>query len=141
MATSSGVDEDDLELLRRRICHGILGDIGRILAVAFFIQLNFTTAFTLGEFFEIPGVYTELLNRPRAEGIARRDEERKIVLEKEESQFRQVGGFADSVDSHNGNYVWPRRRGKWVQGGWRGDGGYGAKDVEGGCWGEDFSEG
>lgn len=48
VATSRGVDEDDVEFLRSRVCNGVLGDVGRVLAVAFFVQLDFAAAFAFG---------------------------------------------------------------------------------------------
>lgn len=114
VATSRGVDQYDVEFLRCCVRHGVLGDVGRVFAITLFVQLDFAAAFPLGEFLKVPGVYTELLNSTRAEGVARRDEEGEIILEKEKCQFRQVGGFAHSVDPHDGNYIRPRRRGKGV---------------------------
>lgn len=37
MATSRGIDEDDVKFLRGRICHGVLGDVGSVFTITFLV--------------------------------------------------------------------------------------------------------
>ena len=47
----------------------------------------------------------ELFDGAGAEGVAGGDEKGEVVLEEEEGEFGEVGGFADAVDANDGDYV------------------------------------
>lgn len=107
---AGGVDEDDIEFVRGRVRHGVLGDVGRVFAVALFVQLDFAPALALREFLEVAGVNSELLHGPGAECVAGRDQEGKVVLQEEEGKFGKVRRLADAVDSYDGNHIRARGR-------------------------------
>lgn len=114
MAPARGVDENDVEFVRRRVRHGVLGDVGCVFAVTLFVQLDRAAAFALREFLQVARVHAELLHGAGAECVAGCDKEGEVVLEEEEGEFGEVGGFTDAVDSDDGNYVGSRRRGERV---------------------------
>lgn len=87
MATTGGIDEDDVEFLRGRVGHGVFGNVRGVLAVAFFVQLDFPEPFALGEFLKISRVDAELFDGAGAECVAGGDEELEVVLEEEECEF------------------------------------------------------
>ena len=47
----------------------------------------------------------ELFDGAGAEGVAGGDEEGEVVLEEEEGEFGEVSGFADAVDTDDGDNV------------------------------------
>ena len=51
MATASGVDEDDVEVVGRSVSDGVFSDISSVLAVAFFVEFDPAEGFAVGEFF------------------------------------------------------------------------------------------
>ena len=67
----------------------------------------------------------ELFDCTGAECIACGDEEGVMVLQEEEGEFGEGGGFADAVYADDADYV----------GGGGGGGGDGAEEVEGCGWG------
>lgn len=139
VAPAGGVDEHDVEFIRLRVRHGVFGDIRRVLAVSLFIQFHLTAFLALAQFGEVAGVDAQLFDGAGAEGVAGGDEEAEVVLEEEEGEFGEVGGFADAVDADYGDCV---GAGGGAGEGWGGgDGVDGVEDVEGGCGGEDFVEG
>ena len=135
------VDKHDREPIRGRIRHSILGDAGGVFAVALLEELDATPPFPRRELFEVAGVDTQLLDGARAEGVTGRDEDFEVVLEKEEGEFGEVGGFADAVNADYRDYVGAGFRRNGVEGRRVGDGGNGAEEIEGGGWGKDFAEG
>ena len=87
MAPACGIDEDNVEFLRGCVGHGVFGDVGGVLAVAFFVQLDFPEPFAFGEFLKIARVDAKLFNCAGAECIARGDEQLEVVLNEEECEF------------------------------------------------------
>jgi len=140
VAAAGGVDEHDVEAARSGVRDGVAGDVGRVLAVALFVQLD-AAALARRELLQVAGVHAQLLDGAGAEGVAGGDEDAEAVLEQEEGDFGEVGGFADAVDADDGDDV---GAGLGVVEGERGGVGDGldfAEEVERGCWGEDFAEG
>ena len=84
VAPACCVDQNDVEPLRGGEADGVFGDVGRVFAVAFFVELDFAQAFAFGEFFQIARVHAELLDCAGAERVAGGDEEVEVVLQKEE---------------------------------------------------------
>ena len=104
MATTRGVDEDDIVALLGSVGDCVLGDGGGIFAVALLVEFDLTTL-AGGEFFEVADVDGKLLDGAGAEGIAGGDEDFVFVLEEEEANLGEVGGFADAVDADDGHDV------------------------------------
>ena len=139
MSSAGGVDEDDIESFGGGVGDSVARDISGVFAVAALVEFDGAETFAGGEGGEVGGVHAELFDGAGAECVAGGDEEGEVVLEQEEGEFGEGGGFADAVDADDGDCV-----GAAVVGlrGWGArDGGYGAEDVEGGCGGEEFGEG
>ena len=104
VASTGGVDENDVEGARGGVGDGVFGDVSGVFAVALFVKFD-VAAFARGEFFEVAGVHAKLLDGAGAEGVAGRDEDFESVLEEEEGDFGEVGRFADAVDADDRDYV------------------------------------
>ena len=101
VVTSTGrVDEDDGEVVGLGMLDGFLGHLGRVLAVALFVQFH-VTPFALAELLQVAGVHAQLLDRARSEGVAGGDEHPISVLQQEIADLRQIGRLANTVDPHN----------------------------------------
>lgn len=130
VAAAGGVDEDDVEVVVFGVRDGVAGDVGGVFAVALFVEFDAAEVFAVGEVFEVAGVDAELFDGAGAEGVAGRDQEGEVVLEEEEGEFGEGGGFADAVDADDGDGV-----GALLGCGYVGDGG---EKGEGRCRGEEF---
>lgn len=139
MATTRGIDEDDIVALLLGVSDGVAGDMRGVLAVPLLVQLHPAQPFALTEFPEVAGVHAELFDGARAEGVAGGDEDAQVVLQEEEGEFGQGSGFADAVDADDGDCVGTGGGEVGVCG--VGDGVDGGEEGEGGCGGEDFAEG
>ena len=51
MATASGINEDDVEVIDGCVGDGVFSDISSVLAVAFFVEFDPAEGFADGEFF------------------------------------------------------------------------------------------
>lgn len=128
VATTGGVDEDDVVALLGGVGDCVLGDGGGVLAVALLVEFDLAS-FAGGEFFEVADVDGELLDGAGAEGVAGGDEDFVLVLQEEEADLGEVGGLADAVDADDGHDV-----GAALAEGrdrWGGDGVDFAEEVEG----------
>ena len=137
MPAPGGVDEHHIVPLLRGKGHGVLGHRRSILAIALLVQLDLA-ALAGGQLFEVAHVHGQLLDGAGAEGVARCDEHLVLVLQEEEADLREIGGFADAVDTDNGHDVGAAL----AEGGSRrgGDGVDLAEEVEGGGRGKHFRE-
>ena len=77
----------------------------------------------------------ELFDGAGAESIAGGDEEGKLILEKEEGEFGEIGGFPDAINADNGDDVGTGSGRGEIEGGWGSDRGNRAEDVERRCGG------
>lgn len=130
---AGGVDKHDVEAACGGVRDGVFGDVGRVFAVALFVQLD-AAAFARGELLEVAGVHAQLFDGAGPEGVARGDQDAEFVLQQEEGDFGEVGGFTDAVDADNGDDVGAGVLVE-VERGRGGDGLDFAEEVEGCCWG------
>ena len=101
VVTSTGrVDENDGEVVGGGMLDGFLGHLGRVFAVALFVQFHVAT-FALAELPQVAGVHAQLLDRAGSEGIACGDEHSIPVLQQEIADLRQIGRLANPVDPHD----------------------------------------
>lgn len=75
-------------------------------------------------------MYLELLNCTRAECVTGGNEQGEVVLKKKKGEFGKTGGFADAVDTDDGNNIGAGRGGQEVEIRRRIDGRYRAKDIK-----------
>ena len=108
MSAACGIDEDDIERLRRGVGDGIFCYIRSVFAIPALVQLYCPQPLPGGEFTEIPSVHPELFDGARTECVTGSDEDGEVVLEEEEGQFGEIGGFSNAVDADDGDNVGTR---------------------------------
>jgi len=79
MATTSGIDENDVEVIFLSEDDGVGGDVCGVFAVAFFEEVDLA-AFAVGELFEAVDVDAELLDGAAAERVCCGDEDAVVVF-------------------------------------------------------------
>lgn len=132
MSSARSVNEHDIEPVLLRVHNCVSSNVRCIFSVPFLEKIDFS-ALALAQLLQVPHVHAQLLDGAGAERVCSRDEDAVVVLEEEEGDFGEVGGFTDAVYADDGEDV----------GAGRGRVGLGdfAEEVEGGGGGEDFGQG